>query len=59
MQDERNEELEGTEEEVEAHRRFGAEEAEDLENRDEQAGEDEDVEAHRFRYGSEEPGKHF
>ena len=58
MQDERNEELEGTED-VEAHRKFGPEDAEGQANRDEQAGEDEDVEAHRWRYGPEEPGKKF
>ena len=56
MQDERKDDVEETEE-VEAHRRFGPEEAE---RSGEQRGSDEDeVESHRWRYGPEEPGKRF
>ncbi len=57
MQDERNEDVEETED-VEAHKRFGAE---DPEQGAERASEDEDeVEAHRWPIkGPEEPGKRF
>lgn len=56
MQDERNEDVEETED-VEAHKRFGAE---DPEQGAERASEDDDeVEAHRWRAGADEPGKRF
>jgi hypothetical protein len=59
MQDERKEDVEETED-VQAHKRFGPEDAEQVANRSDTNEEsDDEVEAHRFRTGPEEFGKRF